>query len=460
LKARYHKFTGEVPVVFVEDAKAFMEKLGAPVTEAKDRFGVELMHEVNIGPLKMLVFSEAMLRTISGSRPTPVIEAHLAIWKGQQKYPQNEIAGFKYALALAERYKRKKCHELIRRTMAEATGYHAEPMEVEIVGQRKAVSDKKVESVLFEEGILLEMGNTNRIDVNEIYLGYYMLGGTWTGFVKAADAKAQLRKRREEITPEEFKDEQGKAKVMAREALNWAQANGYGGGVKKAWWTARPGDLSKATGLDVSSAANPTDTLVQFGDGKFLGLSAKSGKKKSSKIAFKNPGMGTIDNALNAGLQAVFSREIDKFIKKHDLSPVAATRKTQIRDDRKIESEANKAGSVVHKKLRDELFKTLNKLNEKALKEHVLSYWMDANVVEPPYIKVTGKGSGGDYTASVMNPLNNEKLTAISHGNYELKKVGDNSIGFMADGKRVFKMRFKFSSQFMASSMKLSGDQW
>ena len=38
--------------------------------------------------------------------------------------------------------------------------------------------------------------------------------------------------------------------------------------------------------------------------------------------------------------------------------------------------------------------------------------------------------------------------------------VGNDSVGVTASGKKIMKMRFKYESQALASSMKMSGDPW
>ena len=43
---------------------------------------------------------------------------------------------------------------------------------------------------------------------------------------------------------------------------------------------------------------------------------------------------------------------------------------------------------------------------------------------------------------------------------FKLEKVGNESIGVMANNKKVFKMRFKFESEKLASSLKMSGESW
>ena len=67
-------------------------------------------------------------------------------------------------------------------------------------------------------------------------------------------------------------------------------------------------------------------------------------------------------------------------------------------------------------------------------------------------------GASGD--GAVMDAINNPKLPAISAHEIKLEKVGNESIGVCAGNKRIMKIRFKFESEKMASSLKLSGDPW
>ena len=61
---------------------------------------------------------------------------------------------------------------------------------------------------------------------------------------------------------------------MSKDFLMWAKKHGYDG-VQKVYWTARPGFSFKAVvGRDVNQKKNPTDVLIKFKRGGFLGLSA------------------------------------------------------------------------------------------------------------------------------------------------------------------------------------------
>jgi hypothetical protein len=75
-------------------------------------------------------------------------------------------------------------------------------------------------------------------------------------------------------------------------------------------------------------------------------------------------------------------------------------------------------------------------------------------------VKVTGQGNKPPYKAVVMDPTNNPKLEALRKYPIKLELVGNESIGVSAGGKKIMKMRFKFESEKMASSVKMSGDPW
>jgi hypothetical protein len=99
-------------------------------------------------------------------------------------------------------------------------------------------------------------------------------------------------------------------------------------------------------------------------------------------------------------------------------------------------------------------------MKQPELLSYLLSDWMDAEVMYPPYVKVTGMGSKPPYSAMVMDPTKNEKLDALSKYKITLEPVGNESIGVMAGSKKIMKIRFKFESEKMASTIKLSGEPW
>jgi len=302
--------------------------------------------------------------------------------------------------------------------------------------------------------------NTDQADINEILLGYFILGGKWTGFQLAADAKKQLNIKKDKVGEKWYAIQSKRAEVMAVDTLKWAKANEYKGKVTKVWWTARPGILSKAVGYDVDSRKNPTDTLLLFSDKQFLGVSAKSTQGKGD-IGFKNPGMGTVDKALNIKLKSVVDKQEALFIKKHRLSESKSKRKQEIRKKPSLVKSANIARDATLKKVRDAFLKKLLTLKPKVLRDYLMTDWMDVgDVIRPPYIKVTGHSNKPPFTSTISDPLKNSKSTALQTKKIKLEKVGNDAVGVTAGGKRIMKMRAKYESQAMASSMKFTGDPW
>lgn len=300
--------------------------------------------------------------------------------------------------------------------------------------------------------------NTILSDINEIKTGYFLAGEVWFD----PDAKAQYEARAKQATKEEVEDAIGKAKVMASEFISWAKANGYKMPITGVWWTARPNSMTKAVGYPVDQKKNPTDVLVKFSSGPadgFLGLSAKA-TQGSGEIGFKNPGLGTVDRNLSLSLAKEYDNQLEQTIAKFALPKSATARKAYIRANAGIKKQTEAIGIQVLAAMRDELFARLHNFNQPALFKYLLSDWMDAEVLKPPYVKVTGQGNKEPYKAVVMDPTKNEKLDALSKYNITLEKVGNESIGVKAGEKKIMKIRFKFESEKMASSVKLSGDPW
>jgi hypothetical protein len=312
--------------------------------------------------------------------------------------------------------------------------------------------------ISFKNYLIEATANTILSDINEIYVGYVLFGNRWFD----NDAKKHYNTRIKEASKQEILDAQGKSTVMAEKFLIWAKKHGYSGRVTNVWWTARPGSMSKAVGVEVDQRKNPTDVLIQFSSGPangFLGLSAKS-TKTSGEIGFKNPGVGTVDRNLGLSLSDVYKNLLIDTIKKLKLPEGANERKGYIRSNPKIKAKTEKLGVEMLSDMRDLLLTKIKKLNQKQLKDYLLSDWMDAELLYPPYVKVTGQGNKPPYNAVVLDPLKNEKLDALSKYKITLEPVGNESIGVMAGDKKIMKIRFKFESEKMASSLKLSGDPW
>ena len=303
--------------------------------------------------------------------------------------------------------------------------------------------------------------NTDAADINEIMMAYYLAGKKWSLVHQSKDAKAQLDSKKAKVDAEIIVQKTLQAEAQAKEVLLWAKKNGYKSTVKKVFWTARPGVLAAAVGQDVDSRKNPTDVLIEFKDGKFLGVSAKATKTKGD-IGFKNPGVGTIDKSLKIDLKGILDKEEQKIVKKLDLPASKSERKKYIRANTTIQKVTQESGSLILKKIRDGLLKKVKSMSQKDIRDYLLDDWLDAsNAAYPPYIKVTGMGKKPPFSAKVEDPLKNDKLSALMQAKkIKAEPIGNDSVGITADGKRILKMRAKYESEKIASSLKFSGDPW
>lgn len=299
--------------------------------------------------------------------------------------------------------------------------------------------------------------NTDLADINEIHTAYVLNGKQFPD----SASKAQYEKKSKLLTDEQLAQQEGRAEAMAKQFKAWASKNGYGSSISKVYWTARPGFSFKSiVGYDVDQRKNPSDILVEFSGKKFLGLSAKSTSGKGD-IGFKNPGVGTVEKDLKIKLSDVNKKAVDTFTKDFGLSSSATKRKQEIRSNPQLQKLADDKGVQVLNEMRDLMLKKLNGMNAKARKDYIINSWIDASAdLLPPYVKVTGRGKKAPYSASVEDPLKNDKLQAINTQQIKFSSVGNDSIGVMAGTKKVLKMRFKYESQKLASSLKMSGDPW
>ena len=308
---------------------------------------------------------------------------------------------------------------------------------------------------------LTEARSTLGADINEIMFGLLAAGNTWEGFINADEAQQKLEQRLEEVSPQEVENQIGRARAMLADVLVWAAENGWDGNVTRVWWTARPGVLSQAVGKPVS-AGNPTDILLVFGGEDFLGISAKSTKGKGD-IGFKNPGVGSIARVLGIDLMSIAKEETTKAISKLNLPKSATARKRFLREkgNETVKKIAEDLGRGLLNLLRESLYQHLKTMDEEAIRNHLTTFWIDAKDIYPYYVKVTGRGTTEKgFSATVEDPIKNEKYKALMSEDIEVVKVGADSIGIMAGGRKIMKMRFKYESQQLASSLKMSGDPW
>ncbi|MGH7744246.1 MAG: hypothetical protein ACREQ5_05420 [Candidatus Dormibacteria bacterium] len=311
------------------------------------------------------------------------------------------------------------------------------------------------------------MPNTqsHRGTISELLSGFYINGGTWFD----ARAEQTLEEKRKKVKASEYEIEDGRAKVMAEEFIQACAKFGFRG-VKKVYWTAKPGDVQRvidpSNKLHLDPKGNPSDLIVEFHQGGFMGLSAKSTGKKSGKITFKNPGLGTVEKTLHIQLYRILDKYIEAVVKKYHLPTQTNLRKQELKKlasmKSSIASKVEELGTEAQTKIRDAIFNQVRRMRDKDIKAWIAKEWM--NIVDsgniPTYLKVTGIGDKPPFRAKVEDPTKNEAVDAMNNNtnHIRLEKEGELAMRVYAGQHRIMKIRTKFESTKLASSLKFSAE--
>lgn len=301
--------------------------------------------------------------------------------------------------------------------------------------------------------------NTKKAYVNEILTGYYLLDGSWEQFCDYETALTTLNKSKDEIPEQEFVDQDERAKVMATAIKTWIKNNKGNKRIENIWWTASPGKLSEAYGSKIDSKSNPSDLLLQFEDKKFFGISAKSTRTNQS-IAFKNPGIGSIESVLDVDFSGIYRSRTERAVSIYNLPTFLKERKRFVRENPEIQKQTQRIGSTIINSLRDGILKRFDEMTNEEFQSYLMRHWLDATRIGPDYIKVTGHGQRGNYSVSLENPNDHENVLNIKNGNLVSLAAENNTIKIVLKedmNKRVMGMRLKYESEKLCSSIKLSG---
>ena len=299
--------------------------------------------------------------------------------------------------------------------------------------------------------------NTLGADVNEIHLAYLLNGNSFPD----SESQQQIQRRSAALSDQVVGWQIGRAQAMYDRFLTFLSQKGYGSPVSS-YWTARPGfSFRNIIGLDVNQRLNPTDVLVQLsGTPRFYGISAKS--TVSGSAGFKNPGVGTIDRYLGSDLKGIATDYVNQIVEQYDLPSASNSRKAFLNSNPGTKRLVmDNYGSPCLSAMRDSYMQILNGLSDQAKIDFFATEWLneDPNILRLPYVKITGSGTD-PYTAQLYDPIASSQVRHLVAGPIVLENVGVDAIGVRANQNKIFKMRFKFESTQLASSLKMSGDPW
>ena len=301
---------------------------------------------------------------------------------------------------------------------------------------------------------------TDPSDVNELHITFLLSNGVWT----APENKEVYEKKLLIVGEQESLLQVERARCMVNVFISWAQTHDYTLPIVNVWWTGRHGALQNIIKKEMDYRKNPTDVLVQFSSGPsdgYLGMSAKS-TRGGSDISFKNLGIGSVEQDLMVDINTSVNQVLINTITELSLPEAMEERKLYIRSNPSIRQLTRKVGSQILEMMRDRLFDRLKEFDDEYLRKYILDTWLNASPdTYPPYVKVTGLGSKiGSIRAKIEHPLENDKVRCLIDGPLQIEKYGFASVGVCGSGKRIMKIRAKYSSEKLASSLTFMGDPW
>ena len=290
-------------------------------------------------------------------------------------------------------------------------------------------------------------------DVNEILFGYY-LTSSWNDFEDFKRVKTEYDERSKRITPEELSKQEGRAKEQAKVFLNWLKDNKNDAKITKKWWPKQNSKMiSEAVGYPVDLDKNPLDLLIKTNQNEFIGISVKSAI--TGNPPNKNRGLGSVENELGIDLQSIYDLQIKKFLEQYPQIPrVQKDREKWLKEnDEFYKNNISKSKFVndVFSGVRDTIFEKFSTFSLDELWNYLKNYWLDAGDLNPPYVRVIGKGESGKYSAEVQLPI------IPKPKDIQIEKIGFDKIRIHYDANE-YDIRVKFMSTQMATSIKFSGE--
>lgn len=301
------------------------------------------------------------------------------------------------------------------------------------------------------------MTGTHASDLNELACLYFLNKETWlhpddealfrekAGLVKTGVSK-------ESVT---VQVERGRAQAQALRI--YAIEQGYR--IGRALWVSRIGCLQSY--IPWASVGHPADILLELygvpGAVDYLGVSLKSRKSKEDTVGLRNPGLGTLEDALSVPLVPIVDKAVEFAIETYGLPESQDARKKALRGAGEVRTQTTALGSLVLSDVREAILDATVAMSNDELRSIIQNTLMDMDVrTTPKYVRVVGTGNlVTGFKAEVHDPFAVTLPEPIT-----VQRVGTDSIGFLANGGRVCLLRAKWESEKLASSLKFSVDPW
>lgn len=212
---------------------------------------------------------------------------------------------------------------------------------------------------------------------------------------------------------------------------------------------------------------NPSDVLVTFENGTVCGVSCKSSRHREA-LTFKNMGVTHFNTHLNLELKPIYEHAARAFCVQHMAPFKSNERKLFIRANTELQEISSALAANTLAYITGLITNALVTRPEEWLRDYFLRCWMDY-YTSTRWIRVTGTGTKRPYTARVEDPTQLEgpyrslDYVRMRHGQLRINPLTNTSIGIFATLDEtieapVFKIRAKYESEPLASSLKFLGE--
>ncbi|QBP06017.1 hypothetical protein [Synechococcus phage S-B68] len=238
-------------------------------------------------------------------------------------------------------------------------------------------------------------------------------------------------------------------------------------------WTAqlRGEGLAQATGIEgLSDKNNQSDIIVKGKDangnpvqyGVSLKVATSSSTKYPNDIPFFNGGLGK--ESARFGAEELVNTTKDKInaaLQELGVEGGSAKQiKAAIRADADLKKKADEAGLEILQDIRDEMINSLADKDVEAMRElfSTMTGAPTGDGQKLPTLKLTGYAHGNRKT-KIEDSLHGTVPMAIRTAQeFTFEPAGKSGIRVLADGVPVMKLRSKWESQALGSSIKFSGE--
>jgi hypothetical protein len=285
---------------------------------------------------------------------------------------------------------------------------------------------------------LSEIHNTDIATLNETLITYYLSNEKWTD----STAKDRYYSKHNKISKKELDAIHTKSKNMAIMFMNQTDKN-----IKKSWWTPTEKILSEKINRPIKD--NPSDVLVQFDDGTYLGLSAKHCKDNYKKIPFKNLALKTVDTFFDGSMLEYSKDYIKECVSQYNLPASLKERKQYIRNNPTLNALTRQEGEIIREKINLDFYEILCNTDisvvEQFLKTKVINVTTDLK-----YLKLTchNKGVKIEDPFIYTKPFENLKFHIPEKSKY--------SVTFTNQESYILNFRWKWNTEPLCGTIKAS----